>query len=77
MPFLLTPEAKAQVLHGEAALQKQQSMSSAALQAFFQGGNAQEAGFLRLAVRRTHVVEDALNGLTLHQLDLKKPLKVS
>ena len=78
MPFLLDPEAKSNILRGEAAVQKQHHMSAAAMQAFFQGLNPAEAGFLRLAVRRTNVVEDALNGIVMHlDGDLKKPLKVT
>lgn len=78
MPFLLDPEAKSKILHGEAAVQKQHHMSAAAMQAFFQGLNPEEAGFLRLEVRRSNVVEDALNVIGMHlDGDLKKPLKVT
>lgn len=77
MPYLLTPEAKSHILHGEAMIQKEQHMSAAAMQALFQGQNPSEAGFLRIAVRRTHVVEDALNALVVHADDLKKPLRVT
>ena len=116
MPYLLTPEAKARIMHGEAALQQQQHLSAAAmqvsggqgpctepaggwqgwwigkglhagrqpeacspcvptrtaatpspaftprrLQALFQGVNPASVAFLHISVRRTHVVEDALN----------------
>lgn len=78
MPFLITPETKSRILHGEAMYEKHQHMSAAAMQAFFQGGNPQEAGFLKLNIRRTHVVEDALNGLVMSsEDDLKKPLRVT
>lgn len=77
MPFLLVPEAKARILNGEAMLQKQQHMSAAAMQAFITGQNPAEVGYLRLSIRRTHVVEDALTALVLHSQDLKKPLKAT
>jgi hypothetical protein len=77
MPFLLVPEAKARILYGEAMLQKQQHLSAAAMQAFITGQNPAEVGYLRLSIRRTHVVEDALTALVLHSQNLKKPLKVT
>lgn len=77
MPFLLVPEAKGRILNGEAMLQKQQHLSAAAMQAFITGQNPAEVGYLRLSIRRTHVVEDALTGLVLHSQALKKPLKVT
>jgi hypothetical protein len=77
MPFLLTATAKSRILHGEALIQKQQHMSAAAMQAFVTGQNPAEVGFLRLNIRRTHVVEDALTALVLHSQDLKKPLRVT
>jgi hypothetical protein len=33
MPYLLTPEAKSFIMHGEAAMQQQQHLSAAAMQA--------------------------------------------
>ena len=33
MPYLLTPEAKSRIMHGEAAMQQQQHLSAAATQA--------------------------------------------
>lgn len=78
MPFLITPETKSRILHGEAMYEKHQHMSAAAMQAFFHGGNPEEAGFLKLNIRRTHVVEDALNGLGMSsEDDLKKPLRIT
>lgn len=77
LPFLLTPEAKSKILHGEAMMQKRQHMTQSAMQAFFQGQNAEEAGYLMLRIRRTHVVEDALNALVYGADDLKKPLRVT
>ena len=77
MPFLLTPEAKSNILHGESMLQKHQHMSAAAMQAFFRGESPNDAGFLRICVRRSHLVEDALNELATHVEDLKKPLRVT
>lgn len=76
MPFLLNPEAKSNILHGESMMQKQQHMSAAAMQAFFRGESPSDAGFLWLSVRRTHVVEDAMTALARHGEDLKKPLRV-
>lgn len=32
MPYLLTPEAKSRILHGEAAMEQQQHLSAAAMQ---------------------------------------------
>jgi ubiquitin-protein ligase E3 A len=46
------------------------------LQAFFNGLNPAEAAFMHLAVRRDHVVEDALNAIVQQGSDLKKPLRV-
>ncbi|EFN57786.1 hypothetical protein CHLNCDRAFT_21324 [Chlorella variabilis] len=78
MPYLLTPEAKSFIMHGEAAMQQQQHLSAAAMQAFFSGGSAAVAAFLQIRVRRSHVVEDALNQLAhLEAQDLKKPLRVT
>lgn len=37
MPYLLTPEAKSRIMHGEAAMEQQQHLSNAAMQALFQG----------------------------------------
>jgi hypothetical protein len=54
-----------------------QTMGAAAMQAYFRGENPQEAGFLRIAVRRTHIVEDALTAVVAHVEDLKKPLKIT
>lgn len=134
MPYLLTPEAKSRIMHGEAAMEQQQHLSAAALQvrcrraasrgayldlqgvlpprlgglpschllpffripsrlpppscppppfrppaqALFQGVNAADVAFLRIRVRRTHVVEDGLNQLVYCRAeDLKKPLRVT
>lgn len=35
------------------------------------------AAFLHISVRRSHVVEDALNQLMLREAELKKPLRVT
>jgi hypothetical protein len=77
MPFLLDPTSKSRILNGESMLQQQQHLSAAAIQAFAIGQNPAEVGYLRLSIRRTHVVEDALTALVLHSQDLKKPLKVT
>ncbi|PSC76156.1 ubiquitin-ligase E3 [Micractinium conductrix] len=68
---------QARIMHGEAALQQQQHLSAAAMQALFQGVNPASVAFLHISVRRTHVVEDALNQLVHRAEDLKKPLKVT
>ncbi|KAL4425546.1 hypothetical protein ABPG75_009562 [Micractinium tetrahymenae] len=77
MPYLLTPEAKARIMHGEAAMQQQQHLSAAAMQGLFQGISPAAVAFLEIHVRRTHVVEDALNQLVHRAEDLKKPLRVT
>lgn len=41
MPYLLTPEAKSRILHGEAAMEQQQHLSAAATQARGQGSRGQ------------------------------------
>ncbi|GAQ89192.1 Putative ubiquitin-protein ligase [Klebsormidium nitens] len=73
VPWLLTPEAKSEVLQGEANLQKTRELHNWQLGQIF-GGNS--APFLILQVRRSHIVPDALAQLGHHTFDLKKPLKV-
>jgi hypothetical protein len=46
-------------------------------QALFQGISPVAAAFLHISVRRSHVVEDALNQLMLREAELKKPLRVT
>lgn len=48
-----------------------------AMQAFMQGISPAHAGFLELRVRRSNVLEDALNQLVLHSAEFKKPLRVT
>lgn len=47
--------------HGEAAMEQQQHLSAAAMQALFQGLSPAAVAFLHIQVRRSHVVKDALN----------------
>ncbi|KAI3438759.1 hypothetical protein D9Q98_001177 [Chlorella vulgaris] len=78
MPYLLTPEAKSFILHGEAAMQQQKQLSAAAMQALFQGVSPASLAFLHIHVRRGHEVEDALNQLgSLTPSEMKKALRVT
>ena len=42
-------------------MEQQQHLSAAAMQALFQGLSPAAVAFLHIQVRRSHVVEDALN----------------
>lgn len=73
-PFVLTPDAKSKILQAEATLEKNQQVQASIVQHVF--GNTEASPILLLAVRRNSLIQDALQQLAAHQLDLKKPLKV-
>lgn len=79
VPFILTPQAKTRILHGEAAGQKHQAAAGAAMRALMSGYDPAMASFLQIYIRRESVVEDALNQLVLaaENVELKKPLRVT
>lgn len=77
LPFLLTAEAKARVLRGEALMRQHQDMSAAAVAALFQGLHPGGLAYLHIFVRRSHLLEDALNQIVQRSADLKKPLRVT
>ncbi|XP_049935460.1 uncharacterized protein LOC116260292 isoform X3 [Nymphaea colorata] len=75
VPFLLTPEAKSQILQAEAEIHKQLSVQRAVFQHVFL--HAATNPFLILRVRRSNLVADTLRQLsTSHHDEFKKPLKV-
>ncbi|KAL3150237.1 hypothetical protein ABBQ32_000095 [Trebouxia sp. C0010 RCD-2024] len=77
LPFVLTPEAKAKIMQGEALLQKQHQMQALTIQALFQGIHPAMLQYLDVRIRRTHVLQDALNQLMHRPDELKKPLRVT
>lgn len=77
LPFVLTPEAKAKIMQGEALLQKQHQMQALTIQALFQGIPPAMLQYLDVRIRRTHVLQDALNQLMHRPDELKKPLRVT
>ncbi|KAJ7531965.1 hypothetical protein O6H91_14G067000 [Diphasiastrum complanatum] len=74
VPFIFTPEAKSKVLQVEANLQKQHMVQASVVQHLF--GNSFISPFLVLEVRRSSLIQDSLQQLSVHPYDLKKPLKV-
>ncbi|CAN6482306.1 unnamed protein product [Victoria cruziana] len=73
--FLLTPEAKSQILQAEAEIHKQLSVQRAVFQHVFL--HTATNPYLILMVRRSNLVADTLRQLSIsHRDEFKKPLKV-
>ncbi|DBA87172.1 TPA: hypothetical protein ACH3X2_005178 [Trebouxia sp. C0005] len=77
LPFVLSPEAKARIMQGEALLTKQHQVQASAIQALFQGVHPVMVQYLDVRIRRTHVLQDAMNQLMHRPGELKKPLRVT
>ena len=65
MPYLLTPEAKSRIMHGEAAMQQQQHLSAAATQARAQAQNpCLHSAYMCVLVQEAGGSPQALSGRT-------------
>ena len=62
--------------HGVQRAAAQCPLNAVSLQAFLQGMNPQEVHFLAIRIRRSHVLEDALNTIAARADELKKPLRI-
>jgi len=76
LPFILTPEAKANIIQGEAMIMKSMAAQQSALGALFHGIHPGMVSFLDINIRRDHIREDAMNQLVHRGSDLQKPLRV-
>jgi hypothetical protein len=72
-PFLLDAHAKTQLMQIDAGYERSIHYQQAVMQTIL-GNDA--SPFLVLIVRRSHVIEDALNQIAANITDLKKPLRV-
>lgn len=77
LPFLITPEAKARIVRGEAELRKHNEMQNSAIHALFEGLNPAMVVHLDINVRRSHILQDSINQIIGRTDDLRKPLKVT
>ncbi|KAJ2156205.1 putative E3 ubiquitin-protein ligase [Coemansia sp. RSA 552] len=83
-PFLLSLQAKVQIMQVDAARQMDSKLKEAVLSALFQTHLArttaaqqqQQQPHLKLLIRRRCLVEDSLHQLATHEQDLKKRLKI-
>ncbi|ORY07999.1 hypothetical protein K493DRAFT_201530, partial [Basidiobolus meristosporus CBS 931.73] len=73
-PFLISMGAKTRILEVDARRQMENKVKEAIITILFQ--KRVTVPYLVLHIRRDYLIEDSLNQLSFHQMDLKKKLKI-
>eukprot|EP00357_Protocruzia_adherens_P016873 CAMPEP_0115013580 /NCGR_PEP_ID=MMETSP0216-20121206/25504_1 /TAXON_ID=223996 /ORGANISM="Protocruzia adherens, Strain Boccale" /LENGTH=720 /DNA_ID=CAMNT_0002383029 /DNA_START=44 /DNA_END=2206 /DNA_ORIENTATION=+ len=75
-PWILNTESKSYMLQSQSRVSMNHNFREAIVQSLTSGTGLYDSPYLVLSIRRDHLIEDTLNGLSRSGLNYKKPLRV-